>query len=303
MIVVVSIFGGIGNQMFQYAFGKSLAVKLNAEFKYDYSYNLIRTDFNPSDIQSIFNLFNLPGEQALKVEIEKFIIPRQNYKISKILKLIVRKLNFGYDFRHIVEKSPNYDRTIFDLNNINLYLSGYWQSEKYFTSIADSIKRDFKLSQIACDLNRHWSENIEKSNSVSIHLRGRDYISNTVTRCQHFICDLEYYSKAIRLIKEKCKSPCFYVFSDDPIWAKEYLIDFKSESFTFITGNEWNTSPISDMYLMSLCKHNIIANSSFSWWAAWLNENSNKTIICPKKWHNERDYEINDLIPLSWIKI
>ena len=302
-MVVVSIFGGIGNQMFQYAFGKCLANKLNLEFKYDYSYNLVRTDFNPSDIQSIFNLFSLEGQQASKKEIKQFHLLTQDSKLKKGVQFLKRYFFLKNNFRQIFEKNTKFDKTIFEFVNTNLYLSGHWQSEKYFLPIADSIRHDFKFGKIVCDGNEFWTRKIQNSNSVSIHLRGRDYVSNNVTRSQHFTCDIEYYRKAILLVKEKYNTPCFYIFSDDPDWAKSYLKEFETENFSFVTGNNWNTSPISDMYLMSLCKHNIIANSSFSWWAAWLNDNPNKIIFCPLKWFNEKEFEINDLIPMSWTKI
>lgn len=301
-MIIISIFGGIGNQMFQYAFGRCMAIENNSEFKYDYTYNLVRNDFDPNDIQSIFNLFNLQGQQASESEIKRFKFSK-NDKFTNKLFFFINKLNPYTKHRHLVERNNKFDERVFKIYNTNLYLSGYWQSEKYFISISDTIRKDFEFGDSICQSNLNWSEKIQQTNSISVHLRGRDYVTKNSTNKQHFTCDLEYYKKAFSIIKKKVNNPHFYIFSDDLEWANLYLIDFQNENFTYVTGNNWNTSPINDMYLMSICKHNIIANSSFSWWAAWLNKNLNKTIICPGKWHNNKQFSFDDITPTNWIKI
>lgn len=302
-MIVVSIFGGIGNQMFQYAFGRALSASLNTDFKYDYSYNLIRNDFNPSDIQSIFNLFNLKGQQASDEEIRKFGLLSGYRGFNKYYQFVKKFFFYDKNYIHIVERDTNFNSSVFTLKDKNLYLSGYWQSEKYFLEYSNEIKNDFSFKESLQFQAYEWANVIQKSESVSIHLRGRDYLTSKATSSQHLICDIEYYSQAISYFKKKYLNPTFFVFSDDPTWAKSYLKSINNNDIVFIEGNQWNVSPINDMYLMSLCKHNIIANSSFSWWAAWLNNNRQKTIICPKKWFNMKLHNIDEIAPQSWIKI
>jgi hypothetical protein len=301
-MVIVDIYGGLGNQMFQYAIGRHLAQILGTKLKYDYSWNLIRPDFNSNDIPAIFDIFNVKGERATILEIIKFKAPgNRNYFIRKSL-YVINKCIRGFQVKcNVINESDFHFNEDILLTSDNCYLSGYWQSEKYFKGIENLIREDFQMKPKMDEKNLRIAKKIFQTESVSIHLRGRDYITKEEVNRKHFTCDYSYYEKGISLINKKILNPHFFIFSDDPIWAKAFLK--KIDNATFVEGNSWNKSSYEDLRLMSLCKHNIIANSSFSWWGAWLNQSPEKIIIAPKKWFNDITIDTSDIIPDNWIRI
>ena len=179
------------------------------------------------------------------------------------------------------------------------YMSGYWQSENYFESNRSILINDFSFRIPLNARNADALRLISSSNSVSIHIRRGDYLHNANAKATHGLCSLEYYHKAIRLIKATIGKPRFFIFSDDMLWVKAHLEP--EEDCIFVDWN-FGVDSYNDMRLMSLCKHNIIANSSFSWWGAWLNRNPDKVIIAPKRWFAGKINDSN-IIPSSWIRI
>lgn len=188
-----------------------------------------------------------------------------------------------------------FDQTV--LHNLkSAYYLGYWQTEKYFSDIRSKILEAFTFPPLAEDnKNQVTIESIRRKNSISIHVRRGDYmkIGNT-----QGICTPDYYVKALKMMLEKTKPDVFLVFSDGIEWCKENLSEYFGD--TPVVYVDWNTGPESfrDIQLMSNCKHNIIANSSFSWWGAWLNQNGSKIVIAPSRWMNNKGWA--DIIPQSW---
>jgi len=179
------------------------------------------------------------------------------------------------------------------------YFDGYWQSELYFLPIIDVIKEEFEFKVNHENLNstnRLFLFEILNSNSVSLHIRRGDYLNIPL---HNNCCTETYYSNAVQLIKKTNINAKFFIFSDDIAWCMK---TFDEISPIYINGNS-KESAFLDMFLMSQCKHNIIANSSFSWWSAWLNKNPDKTIIAPKLWFNDENISIEYLLPKSWIKL
>jgi hypothetical protein len=179
------------------------------------------------------------------------------------------------------------------------YYDGYWQSEKYFKPVENELRNELKLIlNLNCE-NAKLLDDISNSESVSMHIRRGDYITVKNNFRRFAICSLEYYKQCMDLFVNKLNNPIFYVFSADVDWAKD---NFKGDQFRFIVYNL--DCPDIDLFLMSRCKNNIIANSSFSWWGAWLNQNNEKIVIAPKNWYNGKinDSAI-DLIPETWIRI
>lgn len=258
---------------------------MNSELKYDYSFNLSRSDFNPNDILFIYDVFNLHGIAASSEELSNF-----------------RDLSNKH-FQVIQEKNLLFDHNVLHLKE-NIFLHGYWQSEKYFKGISRVIRDDFKIKKPVKNSNLDLADAIDRSESVSVHLRGRDYIKKESTSKIHNTCDRDYYERAMMYVTRFTKNPYFYIFSDDHDWAVSFLKNIKYPH-EFVEGNSWNTHSYEDMRLMSLCKHNIIANSSFSWWSAWLNQNPNKIVVAPKKWfaNPEMNRMTLDLVPENWVKI
>ncbi|QTL97698.1 alpha-1,2-fucosyltransferase [Iocasia frigidifontis] len=272
---IVRITGGLGNQMFQYAFYLSLKerftdVKLDITpyilSKFHYGYELSK-------------VFGIKADLAINEEID-YLINNSDSKLSTIF----------------IERQFNFDKEVFEIKGDVLYY-GYWQTEKYFKSIDGIIKKEFVFKRPLDNKNIEIVDQINEVNSVSLHIRRGDYVSiKNVAR----ICTLEYYQKAVKLIKEKINKPVFYICSDEIEWVKENIR--LEENTVFVDWNKGEDS-YKDMQLMSLCKHNILANSSFSWWAAWLNNNKNKMVIAPSRWFNDETENIRDLIPDGWFKI
>lgn len=268
--------GGLGNQMFQYAFYYALR-KNNRKVEVDtclYSHLEMHNGF---EITKAFGI-DIPLKYYSKLYIT-YIRLLLKLKPSKVL---------------------NIDKSYFEDNFIKtnaLYHYGYWQSEKYFKSIKDEIKEIYTFRNINT-VNLDLSKKINSENSVSLHIRRGDYIGNTI---YEGVCTDDYYSKAIEHINKNVNNAIFYVFSDNIIEAKRLISKYNIKTI-FVDINT-NVNSYLDMFLMSCCKHNIIANSTFSWWGAWLNKNPNKIIIAPKKWINDDESKFKDIVPNNWLKI
>lgn len=297
-MIIVQLLGGLGNQMFQYAFGRQLAIINSTCLKVD-----LRTlnDNTPRDNFTYRNYeldcFNLNAEIAGERDLNKFVPVK-----SKLKRIINRVKKFTGIIKFINEDKFSFQPEVLTTGK-NIYLKGYWQSEKYFGQISEKIKEDFTLKE--CYLNRisltesiiRIKEVILKTDSVAVHFRRGDYVTNPLTSQHHGVCSNKYYQDAICLLKSKIGKPHFFLFSDEPEWLKTNFT--LREPFTIIENNPGFV----DLYLMSLCKHNIIANSSFSWWGAWLNNNPEKIIIAPYKWFREPAINTHDLIPEGWIRL
>lgn len=267
-MIIVRIVGGLGNQMFQYAYAKSLEKK---------GYN-VQIDI------SKFKSYKLHGGYHL----DKFNIDLQT---SSVLTNLFAKLNFR---RQIKEKSLLFDESLINLSKKE-YVKGYFQTEKYFSDIKDIIHNQFTIKTPLSKSTLKFKKQIEKhTNSCSIHIRRGDFISNEKANKVHGTCDLDYYKRAIEFLKSQYKDIHFFIFSDDISWTKQNL---KVTHRTFV---EHTVIPHEDQYLMSLCRFNITANSSFSWWGAWLNKNNNKVVIAPKKWFVNKE---NEVASTNWIKL
>lgn len=289
-MIIVQLKGGFGNQLFQYAAALNLGKHHNVPVKVDISLlnipdALIGTTraFDLLSIQYSIEVANASDINAVKgnrlmQQLQKFLAPHKRN--------IYKEVSFNYD-EHFLEAGNN------------IYLKGYRQSEKYFESIASEIKKTFIINDELIKNASNLALQIQSENSVSIHIRRGDY-TNAAMLEYHGIQGIEYYNQALSFIKEKISNPTFYIFSDDKSWVQENLN--LNEEAHLITVDESPTS-ITDFYLMSCCRNNIIANSTFSWWAAYLNPNPDKIIIAPKHWFNKANYDTKDLIPSSWIQL
>jgi len=284
-MIIVRFIGGLGNQMFQYAFYRRLKEQ----------YKLVKADITGFKKYTLHNgyelerVFNIKADFATIDEIESVM---ELYK-KNILDRLKRKV-FGIRKTHITESRYKEDY----LKKGNLYLDGYWQGEKYFITCEKIVRNDFQFRSDLSDKNRAMISNIATTNSISVHVRRGDYLNLPM----YFKCDSNYYKRAVDIIKERATNPYYFIFSDDISWVK-CNIDFGKQAFYVDYNN--SASSFEDMRLMSFCKHNIIANSSFSWWGAWLNQNTNKIVIAPKIWFNDekKNSETKDLIPDGWIRL
>ncbi len=286
-MIIVNLKGGLGNQMFQYAFGRTLSLKNNTVLKLDTSTLVRATEIGNIPRSFDISNFNLNAELANKLEVENIRYPFG--LISKVQDLIKKKLLRQFNI-------------VFDKNKLELkdnqYLDGFWQSPKYFEAIRDVLINDFTLKAPLSTEAFAVAQAITKANSISIHIRRGDYINNQRVLNEYGICSIDYYKNALELINQKTSSPTYFVFSDDIKWAKANLP--LPQDTVFIKDS--NISTAEELVLMSKCQHNIIANSSFSWWAAWLNQNPQKIVIAPTPWFDKVKYDKN-LIPSTWIQL
>jgi len=288
-MITVKLNGGLGNQMFQYALGRCLAEKNKTKLRLDISGLLSRLpkknftyrDFTLDDFKINYSL-NFCSNIARITGLHNllFVLSYAYLRVRNIIRpTIIEKGQFEFN------------REVLELKD-GVYLDGSWQNEKYFIEIADIIRAEFALNENLDIEEADWLKNIQENNSVAVHIRRGDYVSLNLDS----ICNLNYYHAAMEIMKEKIGDLQFFIFSDDPKWAAD---NFKDMSMNIVSSDEYR-SPCVDLYLMSQCKHQIIANSSYSWWAAWLNNNKNKIIIAPKKWTLNKDESpaLN-----SWLKL
>lgn len=288
-MVIIQLIGGMGNQMFQYAlYQKYLSLGTNTKLDCLKLNNYIK-EYNR---QTIFKEFNLSLDQADINEIHKLKDDKKDI-YSK-----VRRKIFGRKKTHYKEpESGKYIPEILNFNNV--YLEGFWQAFEYFDDIRDVLLKKFHFNRKLNERNTETLHQINScNNSVSIHIRLGDYLSNTNKIIYGNICNSEYYENCIGYINNIVPDTKFFVFSNDIAAAK---IQFGvSDKFIYVDNNDEKNGYF-DMMLMSQCKHNIIANSTFSWWGAYLNCNKNKIILAPKKWMN--DFDMPDIYCPGWIKV
>lgn len=291
-MIIVKLTGGLGNQLFQYAAGRSLAYKIGTELKLDISafHNFKDREYNlyPYNIIENFVLDNDLG-----------LVKDPHNTLHNVLMNVKCKLNGIEPITYKKESHFHFDPEFFSFKD-NCYLDGYWQSEKYFQEIAGEIRKEFSLKNVEKIRNGILPEKIVTSNSVSIHIRRGDYVTDQQVHEIHGVCDINYYQRAVREIVKKVEKPFFFIFSDDPVWALDH---FAINAPKLVVSTTPPRKNYEDLYLMSLCKHHIIANSSFSWWGAWLSTSAEKIVLAPERWFNDSSINTQDLIPDSWRKI
>jgi hypothetical protein len=292
-VVIIELQGGLGNQMFQYACGAAFALKHNKQLLIDTSFldqNQAETgDFTPRKFE--LNIFDLKAEIADKKLVQTFGNNFISKKVCSFLKLPHKKC-----YTEDTTKNPDQLKKVAP----PVLLKGYWQSEQYFAGYEEEIKKTFSF--IAPSSLNNTITSMGHTNAVSIHYRRGDYLTNPLAQKVLGVLDAEYYQNAIERIKEKIENPFFYIFSDDTGWVENNPPTGENcQIMDRVTPEKhWH-----DMLLMSKCRHHIIANSSFSWWAAWLNSDPKKMVIAPKRWFADEHMNANttDLIPTTWTRI
>jgi len=290
--VAVKIVGGLGNQLFQYATARALADRLNAELmldcsdKRDRSIELDRYHVRATIIYSTSLIrktyLRLPGTFGRKVS-----------KAVQALFPPFIKINHQ-PFRPFKEQRWfQYDDRIWQLSG-SVYLDGFWQSFRYFEESLETMRDDLRLLAPLDPANVNWQKQIKTTNSVCVHVRRGDY----VLREQTFgLCNVSYYQKAMAFLRTHCADARFFVFSDDFTWCRQ---NFTDDDLVFVDSNN-PENVVTDFELMRSCRHHVIANSSLSWWAAWLASWPGQTVIAPKPWFISEPSD-NDLIFKHWMR-
>lgn len=267
-MIIVRLRGGLGNQCFQYAVGRHLAEIHHSEFKIDISgYE----NYKPH--KYCLNHFNITAKYATADDVA--------------------------GLRQVKEKHFHFDPEVLLLFD-GICFEGYCQSEKYFVGISDIIHQELSVKYPLSGKNKEMAEQILSSAAVGVHIRRADYMPNTYAEQLFEPCSLDYYMSAVKHIAEAARDPHFFIFTDDKTWARE---NFRLPYPVTLVNHNGPDKNYEDMRLMSLCKHNIIANSSFSWWGAWLNKNPGKIVFAPKKWFTDKARSSpKDIIPEAWLR-
>jgi len=295
-VIIGDIYGGLGNQMFQYAFYRALSKEINAPIKFCTSLIDNKNSHNGFELLEVFDI-------DLEIASQKDIFDTVGFLPSFLIfrKFLRLMSSFGINHSSLIFE-PHYsfwnDYHRFAVDDI--FYSGYWQTQKYFENYSNLIRKDFVFSKPMDSKNLEIALSIKESTSISLHVRRGDYLSNRKTFTKHGICSLEYYENSINFFLSKFPQARFFTFSDDVNWVRNFLLP-KFDSIEVVDINYGKYS-YNDMRLMSLCNHHIISNSTFSWWGAWLNESINKKVIAPKKWFADGT-DSSDLIPEDWLRL
>ena len=293
-MIISKITDGLGNQMFQYAAGRAIAEERGDSWRLDISGFANDERRHYFDLERIFNCRpEIAGETDVRV-----ILGWQSS--SLIRRLLSRKSMKAFRRENFVVE-PHFHYWP-EINHVpqDCYLAGYWQSEKYFQTHASLVRADLTFKPPLTDRNAELAEQIARVNAVSLHIRRGDYAGNHRMLSKHGVCPLSYYQEAIRYIAGRVSAPHYFVFSDDMDWVRANLT-FHNPC-CYVAHNR-DSESYNDMRLMSLCRHHIIANSSFSWWGAWLNPSTTKIVIAPKRWFNEYPADTGDLFPEGWVTL
>lgn len=279
---IVKFNGGLGNQMFQYAFARGIENKTGLKAFFDMSFFKKRYS-RPFEL-GVFGISqNEISSFADKLKISIIWKFRRKLEGKKFLGMtLISEDDFGYvDYK--IESET--------------YIEGFFQSEKFFS---EGIQKEFTFKNPLTGKNKETADLIQNSNSISLHVRRGDYVNKKRYQNMFATCSLDYYKRAVEIITKGQTDFKLFIFSDDKEWVKENLkLPFETVYVDFNSGKD----SYKDMQLMSLCKHNVIANSSFSWWGAYLNANPEKIVIAPQKWFNDENINQKDIIPEKWIRI
>ncbi len=279
-MIFARLHGRLGNQMFQYAAARGLAARVGAEVALDARGALLRGE------GVLTRVFDLAQGDPVGLPPPKHEAPLRYamWRMTGQSPVFRRERGLGYN--------PQIEHW-----GDNSYLHGYWQSQRYFHHVAVDIRRDFAFSPLTEPENTEMAHRITSGLSVSLHVRRGDYL----TLGAHVLCDQTYYEAALAAVLDRLDgAPTVYVFSDDPGWARDNLPLPCEKVVVDFNGPE---ADYEDMRLMSLCQHNIIGNSSFSWWAAWLNSNKAKRVAGPANWFGDPKLSNPDILPPDWLKI
>jgi hypothetical protein len=294
MNIIAQLQGGLGNQLFQYATARALAQKHQSTVLLDQGwFNKLHKDVTHRELLLAHLNINTNLISTKSITKKPGSIRKILQKICPINPYIyVEKSHYKFDPYLVL--SPTF-------KSQNLYLMGYWQSYRYFESIKKILQLEVRPKSPLDEHYQHYLNQIQFHNSAMVHVRRGDYINLASAAKVHGFIGLEYYQQGMAKLLDKNSEIHFFVFSDDLDWAKENLPH--QDKITFIKSLEKSDAVIQELELMTHCQNHLIANSSLSWWAAWLAKSSNNTVICPSRWTNDISVNWDDLLPAHWERI
>lgn len=293
--IICRIKGGLGNQLFCYAAARRLALANNAELIIDEVTGFARD--RQFARQHMLDHFRISCRKATPAE---RLEPFERYRRG-LLKILSSRLPFAKR-RYIEQEGFCYEERLLTLSvNCNLYIDGLWQSERYFKDVEQIIREDLRIIPPIDELNQKMADKIRTCNAVALHVR---WFNPPGSRGIHNLA-VAYYHRAIAIMEEKIHSAHFFLFSDSPEAAR-VLLNLPESKVTFVSHNMGDENAYADLWLMTQCKHFITANSTFSWWGAWLAESSEKIVVTPaikQEVIQETNWGFDGLIPDQWVKL
>ena len=290
--IITRLQGGLGNQLYQYAVGRSLALRLQRPLFID-----ARTIL-PDMPARHFDLGAFKIEAELVTGLSAFCT--RWVGSNRMGRLVNTAFPPARSYRYIRDRQEGFDGAIFSQHDGPIVLHGYWQSYRYFEEIAEWLRRDLTFRRAPSAENSSFIRQIESCASVCVHVRRGDYVTSPVISRSLGTCGIPYYQAAALFLASRVMNPKFFVFSDDPEWAQDNL---ELPGQMVAIKHNLGTVDVEDLRLMQHCKHFIIANSSFSWWGAWLSVAPGKTVIAPSQWFRQDRSPSEDRIPSSWVRI
>jgi hypothetical protein len=294
MTIIAQLQGGLGNQLFQYATARALAIQHQKKLFLDSAWFASSYE----DVTSREVLIKL-----LKTCGELISINPSIRRPSKLRRIVQEYLPIS-PLIYLEKAGYRFDSGLTTLNlrhKQNLYLMGYWQSFHYFDSIREELMNEIQPINGISDDYRAYQDKIQSTSSTMVHIRRGDYVHLNSAAKVHGFLGLDYYRRGMNLMLDKNKDTHFFIFSDDLDWAKENLP--YTEKMTLVYSSDSSDNVIQELSLMTQCQNYLIANSSLSWWGAWLSKHSDAHIICPQHWTNDLNMNWDDLIPGHWQRI
>lgn len=291
-MITIRLSGGLGNQMFEYAAARALALRNGTEVRLDLAYLLDRTPrpwpFRITFREYELDIFLVAGTIAKKRETPLWFLGMPGTALDMLYRRIFKPRG--------TERQFQFDPSFLTLPD-GTYLDGHWQSPKYFAGYEDVIRADFTFQDEMPDATRMLGDKIAEEESVCVHVRRADFIGSN-----HEICDKAYYDRGIAELGKRTQIEKIYVFSDDTAWCKKH-ISFGAISVVVVGEEYAGRKNSGHLYLMQKCRHFVIANSSFSWWAAWLAHHAEKIVIAPRRWFRDERVDSSDIAPPEWIRL
>jgi len=295
-MIAVQLKGGLGNQLFQYALGRTLALRHGTELLFDTSLLYNRVPEKTKTFRKYgLGLFEPPARIATAKDFPQYSgrLSTRN-RFTRGLHLLNLR---AHGLRYVLQRKFEFDPGVLASPD-NSYLDGYWQTEKYFSAVAPQIRADLVFRHTLGPEARRMHDQMQSTTAVCVHIRRGDYLE---ILSQLGVVGSDYIQAGIKLLAERFAGLHFYVFTNDPKWCIENLKI--APPHTFITAENAGNNEHEHMMLMRSCRHFIIANSTYSWWAAWLSPHADKVVIGPKQWASDPNKNTSDVLPEDWLRL
>lgn len=288
--------GGLGNQMFQYAAARTLSIKLKKDIKIDMTFLLHgqkQLDIAQRDYE--LDIFNIQADIATPQDINKC-----THLVNKVTDRIFPWFPFN---PYVKERKNHFESRLLSRKTKCIYLNGHWMSERYFVDESEDIRRDFTFKKSIIKPAQEIMSLIRNTNSVCIQVRRGDYVSNATVAKVHGLSSKEYFTKGIEYIESRVRQPYYFIFSDDIEWCVDNFNFLNNVFFVEKEISAYNATNSDVLQLMTLCKHFVISNSTFGWWASWLGSYESKIVLAPLNWFKDPSIDAKDVCPPGWIRL